>query len=110
MDRKLKDSRGETLVELLAAILIAALSVALLFTCCMASAEMGRNTREADKKFYEALSAAENQNTPLSDGISAVTASVEVQGEGGAAAPKVTPEICLYGGEEMYSYKKKEAP
>ena len=42
--RKRKDSRGETLVELLASILIAALSVALLFTCCMTAAAMGRDT------------------------------------------------------------------
>ena len=59
--RKRKDSRGETLVELLASILIAALSVALLFTCCMTAAAMGRDTREADGRYYEALSAAEEK-------------------------------------------------
>lgn len=100
MGRKLKDSRGETLVELLAAILIAALSVALLFTCCMASAEMGRNTREADKKYYEALSAAEEQEAaPFLTGV-----TVEVTETGGG---KNTIMVSLYGGEEMYSYKKE---
>lgn len=104
MCRKLNDTRGETLVEMLASILIAALAVALLFTCCMASVEMGRESRAADEKYYEALSAAESQVAPLGD----VTARVEVKGEG-EPSPIVTPEIYLYGGEEMYSYQWKEA-
>ena len=39
MRKKLRDNRGETLVEVLASILIAALSVALLFSSIM---EIGR--------------------------------------------------------------------
>ena len=42
MREKLQSTRGETLVEALAAILICALSVALLFSAVMASARMDR--------------------------------------------------------------------
>lgn len=108
MARKLHDSRGETLVEMLASILIAALAVALLFTCCMASVEMGRETREADKNYYEALSKAEEQKAPLTmdaDGNPLTTAVVKVEG----SSVSETVEINLYGGEEMYSYQWKGA-
>lgn len=100
MGRKLNNTRGETLVEMLASILIAALSVAVLFTCCMASVEMGRETREADEKYYENLSAAEEQKTSLSGEVNVIVANED--------APTATQlvEINLYGGEEMYSYKK----
>lgn len=107
MARKLHDNRGETLVEMLASILIAALAVALLFTCCMASVEMGRETWEADKNYYEALSKAEEQKAPLmtdADG-NPLTAVVKVE----SSSVSETVEINLYGGEEMYSYQWKGA-
>lgn len=98
MGRKLKDSRGETLVELLAAILIAALSVALLFTCCMASAEMGKQTQAADKNYYMALSNAESRTGTAEKG--------KVQVEGNSA--NVAVDVWFYGGEDMYSYRWKK--
>lgn len=100
-ERKLKDSRGETLVELLAAILIAALSVAVLFTCCMASAEMGRETRDADREYYELLSQAEKQQGDAAD-----TAKVTVARDGGGTATETELPVNLYGGKDLYSYKK----
>lgn len=97
MNRKLKDNRGETLVEMLASILIAALSVAVLFTCCMASVEMGRETHAADQRYYEGLSAAEGRTGSSEEG------KVTIEGTGG----KTDAAIQLYGGEEMYSYQWK---
>lgn len=110
--RKLHSSRGETLIETLAAILIASLSVALLFTCIMASVRMDETARAADARYYAALSAAEKQETGMelvdADG-NAIGAVVTVTGEGGAAAPpQATFQVGLYGGEDMYSYKAKE--
>ena len=95
MCRKLKDHRGETLVEMLASILIAALAVALLFTCCMASVQMGGQARAADKRYYENLSAAEGRTGTGENG------KVKVEGNGGS----VEVEIQLYGGDGMYSYQ-----
>ena len=100
MGRKLKDSRGETLVELLAAILIAALSVALLFTCCMASVEMGRESQAADERYYVNLSAAEARTEVK------VTEKVKVEGN----SESVEVDINLYGGDGMYSYQREEVP
>lgn len=97
MNRKLKDNRGETLVEMLASILIAALSVAVLFTCCMASVEMGRETRAADHRYYEGLSAAEGRRGLSEEG------KVTIEGTGN----ETDVAIRVYGGEEMYSYQWK---
>lgn len=97
---KLGDSRGETLVELLAAILVAALSVALLFTCCTAAASMDRRAKEVDAEHYAALSAAERRDTPVAD----VTATVTIEGNG-RSVPDMA--VDLFGGEKMYSYRSK---
>lgn len=97
--RKLRDSRGETLVELLAAILIAALSVAVLFTCCLASSEMGKKTQAADERYYDSLSAAEGRKELAEEG--------EVQVGGNSTTTEV--DINLYGGDGMYSYQWKGA-
>lgn len=98
--RRLNDNRGETLVELLASILIAALSVAVLFTCCTAAVEMGKETRAADEAYYEHLSAAEGRTGLAEEG------KVKVEGNG----TEIEVDIGLYGGGEMYSYQwKKEA-
>lgn len=106
MGRKLNDSRGETLVEMLASILIAALSVAVLFTCCMASVEMGGQSRAADEEYYEALSEAERrEKLPAAPGGAAPPAETGVVTVGGNSTSKDIT-IDLYGGEEMYSYKK----
>lgn len=95
MCRKLKDSRGETLVEMLASILIAALAVALLFTCCMASVQMGGQARAADERYYGNLSAAEARTEAKGAG------KVKVEGN----SNRVEVQIQLYGGDGMYSYQ-----
>ena len=59
MKRKLRGSRGETLVEVMASIVIGTLSVALLFGAIMASAQIGKSAQETDGAYYQALSAAE---------------------------------------------------
>lgn len=94
MLQKWKSQRGETLVETLASILIAALSVALLFTCVTASVQMHRISRRADEGYYDALSAAETQTG------TALPGTAELTGSGGT----VDLNIRLYGGEGMYAY------
>lgn len=56
---KIKSNKGETLIETLVSILIAALSVALLTTSVMAAARMNKTARDADAEFYKKLEAAE---------------------------------------------------
>lgn len=99
MKNKLKSQKGETLVELLAAILISALSVALLMSGVAASIQMIRKSDETDDRFYQALSAAENRETPVAEGVDA-TPQVKVQ-EGEREVPL---PVQVYGTEELYSY------
>lgn len=109
MRQMLHNNRGETLIEVLAAVLITALSVALLFTCIMASARMDDAAQELDAEHYNALSEAEVQTkdptgTPLPDGT--VTISRE-DSSGTTYSANPAPSIEIYGGDGLYSYKGK---
>ena len=98
--KKLQENRGEMLVEVLASILIASLSVALLFSCVTASSKMDGSAQNVDESHYAALSAAEGQTgTPVS-GTDTVT--IKNTGTGG----EQSVEIEIYGGAETYSYKR----
>lgn len=97
MSHKLKSQRGETLVEVMASLLIAALSVALLFTCVMASAGIDRTAREADEAYYKALTAAETQT--VNADFPAKAGALKI--ENGTASKELN--ITLYGGEGMYT-------
>jgi len=109
MMKKWKDSRGETLVEVLAAILIASLSVTLVFGAIMASATMDRQAQDVDGKYYDALSKAERQgpgdeftNPSGTEFQVKVAKKVDV-----GAAPEVTlgkGKVTFYGGEGAVSY------
>lgn len=104
---KLCGSRGETLIETLAAILIAALSVALLFSCVAASTMINKSAREADDGYvnaagvhqdgrYDALSEAEKQETP------SAAAQITVMG---TATVSIT--VDFYGEKGLYSYREE---
>lgn len=94
LNRKLRSQRGETLVEVLAAILIASLSVAMLLGGVAVSANLGRQADTADAYFYETLTAAEMRQTPVANG------SVELT-QGGIS---IEIPVWVYGGEGLYSY------
>lgn len=96
MIHKLKSQRGETLVETLASIVIAALSVALLFTCVMAASQINRMAQEADAAYYADLTAAETQAADADH--PAKSGEIEINGIGFA--------ISLYGGQGMYAYAR----
>lgn len=99
MDRKLRSSRGETLIEVLCATLVAVLSVALLFAGITASAGIDQRARQTDRDHYAALTQAEEQTTPA--------AQAELTVENPALGKKQKVEIDLYGGEGMYSYTRR---
>lgn len=112
MKGKWNDNRGETLVEVLASVLICSLSVALLFSMVMASGNMDKSAKEADKIFNESLSAAE-ERTAVTDETGAVVpppvssgAEVTVRN---TADPdedsyKAKPPVKFYGGRGAVSY------
>lgn len=98
--KKLHNSRGETLVEVLASILIASLSVALLFGCIMASSNMDREAGELDGDHYAALTAAEAQSGPGTPGT--------VELENPSSAEKKSLSVQIFGGPGLYSYKRAD--
>lgn len=59
MVRKLKNKKGETLIETMVALLIAILAVGLVATSSIAASKMNEANREADKKFRQDLELVE---------------------------------------------------
>lgn len=91
MIRKLRNNKGETMVEALIALLIAVLSLGLVSSATIAAANMNKIAKETDQKFAEEIQAAEIYSaTPESkvltidfaEGIAAdVSENVNVYGE-----------------------------
>ncbi len=100
IQKKLQNQQGETLVELLGAILVATLSVALLLAGVAVSTQIGRQADQLDKSFYETLTAAEERQTPLTDGVDASPSIKIIEG-----AQEASLSVQVYGGEGLYSYK-----
>ena len=110
---KLHDRRGETLVEVLAAVLICALSVLFLSSMAMTSIRINENAQDHDDGYYDALNFAESRGTALdSDGNPAgetkpgtVTVTVKDLPAGGIATPApLSLNITYYGGKDVYSF------
>ena len=95
MREKLNGSQGETLVEVLASILIGALSVALLFPAVMASVNMDRTAKKVDGEFQIILKAAEERDA-------AAGTSGQVTVKYGAVSESVS--VTFYGGKGARSY------
>lgn len=106
MKKKLKEVRGETLVEVLVSILIGALSISMLFGAVMASGTMDKATREKDETFYKNLDKAEARTEdpdPTHNPPSGLKVKVE---NTDSTITAVTAEIpvTFYGGEGALSY------
>lgn len=96
--RKMVESKGETLVELLASILIGTLAVSLLVSGIVFASRMNQQTYETDKKFYEGLNHAENKDDAIVEESKYFVNIAE--GE-----ENLEVEITLYGAEgSVYSY------
>ena len=98
---RLSSRRGETLVETLAAILVAALSVVLLVGGITAASRIGQRTAELDGRFYAQLTAAEGQEGAGTD------IKITVQPENGL---KVTIPASLYGEGDLWAYARRDEP
>ena len=124
MSEKLRNSRGETLVEVLASVLVCALSIALLAGAVAASANIDLQAQSADAEYYDALSRAERQSRIPAGGASEADAYNNLPGEtkvsvtsgsGGSVEiePGGTSELYFYGTERLLSYaidKPEPAP
>lgn len=105
---KLRNARGETLIEVLASVLVGALSVALLFGCAMVCVRLDRDATTADAEHAKALTDAEIQQTPAENAAlfapSVTDTRVTVTRLDGTGTPaKIT--VAYYGGKGAVSYK-----
>lgn len=97
---KLRSQRGETLVELMAAILISTLSVGLLLGGVAVSANINRQAQNTDAAFYHILSAAESRQVPASGGVAA-DPSIQVREH---SSKTVEIPVQVYGDSGLYAY------
>ena len=93
---KLNNQTGETLIEVIASILVCVISISMLMGGVAASATINKNADAVDETFYETLSQAETKQIPLSFPDTKVLIKESLN--------KTEVAIQLYGGEGMYSY------
>lgn len=110
MRGKHRDEKGETLVEVVASILIMTLSVLLLFSAGMASVRINKGAKDLDKEFYSAWNAAEGQSTAALDTIVPAGSKVTVAQTSAGATPPAEVDVTFYGGEGALSYKYLPSP
>lgn len=111
MREKLRDSQGETLVEVLASVLVCALSITLLIGAVTASTNIDLQAQKSDEEYYDTLTKAERQEEDAGDKAflpAGTTLSVKVT-NAAASAPGIDPPFqtisCVfYGAEQLLSY------
>lgn len=103
MKRKFKNPKGETIIEVLCAILVAGLASGLLMSCFIASHSMAQQARKADRNLRKSITAAEEQR-----GASATEMNVKIKYIiGNSPNGESTIPVYAYGDNNVYSYKKK---
>lgn len=96
--KKLRNKRGETLVETLCAVLVTGLAVALLAAMVSASSRLERKAIQEAGKLYAAVSDAESVQETLGNG--SVTVKIGTD-------PETTVPVTFYGGQDQaVSYRK----
>lgn len=106
MREKLRNSRGETLVEVLASVLICALAITLLVGAVTVSANINRQAQEADSEYYKALSRAEAQKERLETLLGVdVSSGLKISVVNNQTNPNRTLiNVCFYGSDRLLSY------
>lgn len=112
--KKIHNDRGETLVEVLASIVIGSLSIALMFGCIMVSANMDKDAKALDIKHYAGLTAADARlETEDDDSDAAVYkptfGNVTISREDLTEDLSMDLSIKIYGGEGMASYSRADS-
>lgn len=93
---KLKSQRGETLVELVAAILIATLSVAMLMGGVAVSVRIDKKGKQVDQYFYQTMTDVESRKYQVSE------AAISIKESG---LEKAQIPVNVYGPEKSYGEK-----
>lgn len=107
MIRKLKQKKGETLVETLFSMLIAVLSMGILCTAVMAATNLNKQTREMDEKYNAELRAVEGLESTTYKTTKQLT--ITFKPEDGTSNYIEYADVELYGSAESaflsYEYK-----
>ena len=102
---KLRSQSGETLAEVLVALLIIALSGMLLAVMLSTAASMDIATRSRDKRFYEDLTRAETRSAAEGEAAGGGTIVISEITDGGSVTLQEI-EVTTYGGNGLTSYEK----
>lgn len=98
MIKKLKQKRGETLMETLFSMLIAVLCIGLLSSAVTAAANINQKTRELDEKYNDELNKVEGMSSGVATTDKTVVITFEHQdGEGNFTEEVI---VTVYGDEE----------
>ncbi len=98
--RKLKSRSGETLAEVLVAILVVAVSTSLFLGMVAVSARINRQAVKADARFYRAMSRLECFEAE-EEAVEQRNGSLRVEGSGVSEELPVT----VFYGDDMVSYQ-----
>ena len=106
MRKKLKQQKGETLIEALVSLLIAVMSMAILSSAVLMASNMNKANKDRDKEYAQQLYDAEGLAVPMED----ANIKAHVQFHEDLAGKSADIDIELYGGEEndFVSYVEKE--
>lgn len=100
--KKLRSKRGESLVEVLCAVLIFTLSSVAMYSMVMAANNINANAKEADRAHQESMVIVEKaEGAPSAQG----TITMTVAGTSDTTA-KVRIDVDIYESGELYSYFK----
>lgn len=100
--RKLKSKKGESLAEILIAILIIAFGCMLIAAMYSASMSMNLDAQDADKDFYDAITKMES----MGSGDKSGDLTVGITDENGATE-KGDIKVDRYGSGGLSSYRKQ---
>ena len=100
--RRRRARAGETLGEVLIAMLIVALSALMLAGMVSSAGQINLSVRETDESFYKSVSALEKRDGTPKDG----TLTVKIETSDSTADAEVAVSVFEEGG--MISYKAKE--
>lgn len=107
---KLVNNSGESLLELLASVLVGSLTLGFLLTLIAAAARMDKTAEKNDRDYYESLAEAEVQNEAAAVNEEGFPKKGEVkvilEENPGVTAE---PEVICFGGHGVYSYKLSPA-
>lgn len=106
-----RNSRGESLVEVLVSVLVGSLALLLLASLIAVSARIIKRAKDTDAPYYAALNAAEAHGEVQPNGTVTNTGgtagTVKVMEGATVVATFNETEIEFFGGEGIWSYRKK---